>query len=201
MLQKAVNQVWGPLSLLLDNILAHCRNQSRQIEELFKTEKPNFCYFTDVPFKQTSSIAIAGAVIGAVLALLIIAVFVTVLLTPRKKRPSYLDKVIDLPPTHKPPPMYAERSPPLPQKDLLFQTEHLPLQTQFKEKEVGGLQHSNGVNSRRFDYEDENPVGEAGRQQMYPLYNQMCYQDRSSGKRHQNEDPERVYINPREHYV
>lgn len=158
-------------------------------------------YISDVPFKQTSSIAIAGAVIGAVLALLIIAVFVTVLLTPRKKRPSYLDKVIDLPPTHKPPPMYDERSPPLPQKDLLFQTEHLPLQTQFKEKEVGCLQHSNGVNSRRFDYEDENPVGEAGRQQMYPLYNQMCYQDRSSGKRHQNEDPERVYINPREHYV
>ncbi|KAL4677758.1 hypothetical protein H8959_020432 [Pygathrix nigripes] len=74
--------------------------------------------FNDVPFKQTSSIAVAGAVIGAVLALFIIAIFVTVLLTPRKKRPSYLDKVIDLPPTHKPPPMYEERSPPLPQKDL-----------------------------------------------------------------------------------
>ncbi|XP_035565714.1 nectin-3 isoform X2 [Canis lupus baileyi] len=99
-------------------------------------------YISDVPFKQTSSIAVAGAVIGAVLALFIIAVFVTVLLTPRKKRPSYLDKVIDLPPTHKPPPMYEERSPPLLQKDLLYQTEHLPLQTQFKEREVGGLQHS-----------------------------------------------------------
>ncbi|KAK2091921.1 hypothetical protein P7K49_031205 [Saguinus oedipus] len=72
----------------------------------------------DVPFKQTSSIAVAGAVIGAVLALFIIAIFVTVLLTPRKKRPSYLDKMIDLPPTHKPPPVYEERSPPLPQKDL-----------------------------------------------------------------------------------
>ncbi|XP_012916347.1 nectin-3 isoform X8 [Mustela putorius furo] len=81
-------------------------------------------YISDVPFKQTSSIAVAGAVIGAVLALFIIAVFVTVLLTPRKKRPSYLDKVIDLPPTHKPPPMYEERSPPLPQKDLLYQ--HCP---------------------------------------------------------------------------
>lgn len=84
-------------------------------------EQPNFCYFTDVPFKQTSSIAVAGAIIGAVLALFIIAIFVTVLLTPRKKRPSYLDKVIDLPPTHKPPPMYEERSPPLPQKELLYQ--------------------------------------------------------------------------------
>uniref|UniRef100_A0A2K6GAY7 Nectin cell adhesion molecule 3 n=1 Tax=Propithecus coquereli TaxID=379532 RepID=A0A2K6GAY7_PROCO len=164
-------------------------------------EKPNFYYFTDVPFKQTSSIAVAGAVIGAVLALFIIAIFVTVLLTPRKKRPSYLDKVIDLPPTHKPPPMYEERSPPLPQKDLLYQTEHLPLQTQFKEREVGSLQPSNGLNSRRCDYEDENPAGEDGIQQMYPLCNQMCYHDRSPGKHHQNKDPERVYINPREHYV
>ncbi|XP_044107294.1 nectin-3 isoform X2 [Neovison vison] len=192
-------------------------------------------YISDVPFKQTSSIAVAGAVIGAVLALFIIAVFVTVLLTPRKKRPSYLDKVIDLPPTHKPPPMYEERSPPLPQKDLLYQrrattglfkdaraplmntfhaevgqemfsgcacqTEHLPLQTQFKEREVGGLQHSNGLNSRRLDYEDESPVGEDGIQQMYPLYSQICYQDRSPGKHRQSNEPERAYINPREHYV
>ncbi|XP_032708030.1 nectin-3 isoform X2 [Lontra canadensis] len=192
-------------------------------------------YISDVPFKQTSSIAVAGAVIGAVLALFIIAVFVTVLLTPRKKRPSYLDKVIDLPPTHKPPPMYEERSPPLPQKDLLYQrrattglfkdaraplmnafhaevgqemfsgctcqTEHLPLQTQFKEREVGGLQHSNGLKSRRLDYEDESLVGEDGIQQMYPRYSQICYQDRSPGKHRQSNEPERAYINPREHYV
>lgn len=50
-------------------------------------------YVTDVPIKQTSSVAVAGAVIGAVLALFIITIFVTVLLTPRKRRPSYLDKV------------------------------------------------------------------------------------------------------------
>lgn len=50
-------------------------------------------YISDVPFKQSSSVAVAGAVIGAVLALFIITIFVTVLLTPRKKRPSYLDKV------------------------------------------------------------------------------------------------------------
>ncbi|ELW60004.1 hypothetical protein TREES_T100000788 [Tupaia chinensis] len=76
----------------------------------------------------------------------------------------------------------------------------MPLQTQFKEREVGSLQHSNGLNSRRFDYEDENPVEEDGIQQMYPLYNQMCYPDRSPGK-HQNHDPASVYINPQEHYV
>ncbi|XP_007646580.1 nectin-3 isoform X4 [Cricetulus griseus] len=157
-------------------------------------------YISDIPLKQTSSIAVAGAVIGAVLALFIIAVFVTVLLTPRKKRPSYLDKVIDLPPTHKPSPVYEERVPSLPQKSLLCQTEHLPLQTQFKEKGAVGLQSSDGLNSRRFDYEDENTALENENQQMYPLYNQMCYQDRSPHKHHPS-NPERLYINPREHYV
>lgn len=50
-------------------------------------------YISDVPFKQSSSVAVAGAIIGAVLALFIITIFVTVLLTPRRKRPTYLDKV------------------------------------------------------------------------------------------------------------
>ncbi|KAL6088347.1 hypothetical protein STEG23_029631, partial [Scotinomys teguina] len=63
---------------------------------------------------------------------------------------------IDLPPTQKPPPVYEERVPPLPQKGLLcqildtssylkvelFHTEHLPLQTQLKENGAGGLQSS-----------------------------------------------------------
>ncbi|CAI9169365.1 unnamed protein product [Rangifer tarandus platyrhynchus] len=158
-------------------------------------------YISDVPFKQTSSIAVAGAVIGAVLALFIIAIFLTVLLTPRKKRPAYLDKVIDLPPTHKPPPMYEEQSPPLPQKDLLYQTEHLPLQTQFRERETGSVQRPNGLNSRRFDCEDENSVGEDGTRQIYPLYDQMRYPDGSPGRHHPCSDLEGVYINPREHYV
>ncbi|KAM9671118.1 nectin-3 isoform 2-T2 [Dama dama] len=158
-------------------------------------------YISDVPFKQTSSIAVAGAVIGAVLALFIIAIFLTVLLTPRKKRPAYLDKVIDLPPTHKPPPMYEEQSPPLPQKDLLYQTEHLPLQTQFRERETGSVQRPNGLNSRRFDCEDENPVGEDGTRQIYPLYDQMRHPDGSPGRHHPRSDLEGVYINPREHYV
>ncbi|XP_051635954.1 nectin-3 isoform X3 [Manacus candei] len=77
-------------------------------------------YILDVPFKQTSSVAVAGAVIGAVLALFIITIFVTVLLTPRKKRPSYLDKVIDLPPTHKPSPC-EERAFSAPQKEAMLQ--------------------------------------------------------------------------------
>lgn len=64
------------------------------IESIWTPESCNLCYhIADVPFKQTSSVAVAGAVIGAVLALFIITIFVTVLLTPRKKRPAYLDKV------------------------------------------------------------------------------------------------------------
>ncbi|KAJ8280162.1 hypothetical protein GJAV_G00051280 [Gymnothorax javanicus] len=63
----------------------------------------------------TSSVAVAGAVIGAILALFIIAVFTIVLLTPPKSQPpTYMDKVIDLPPTHKPPPAYTERPVALP---------------------------------------------------------------------------------------
>ncbi|XP_059693538.1 nectin-3 isoform X6 [Haemorhous mexicanus] len=76
----------------------------------------------DMPFKQTSSVAVAGAVIGAVLALFIITIFVTVLLTPRKKRPAYLDKVIDLPPTHKPA-SFEERTLSVPQKEAMLQSE------------------------------------------------------------------------------
>ncbi|XP_059693563.1 nectin-3 isoform X9 [Haemorhous mexicanus] len=75
----------------------------------------------DMPFKQTSSVAVAGAVIGAVLALFIITIFVTVLLTPRKKRPAYLDKVIDLPPTHKPA-SFEERTLSVPQKEAMLQS-------------------------------------------------------------------------------
>ncbi|XP_041887494.1 nectin-3 isoform X4 [Corvus kubaryi] len=77
-------------------------------------------YILDVPFRQTSSVAVAGAVIGAVLALFIITIFVTVLLTPRKKRPAYLDKVIDLPPTHKPA-SFEERTFSVPQKEAMLQ--------------------------------------------------------------------------------
>uniref|UniRef100_A0A8C6N124 Nectin cell adhesion molecule 3 n=1 Tax=Mus spicilegus TaxID=10103 RepID=A0A8C6N124_MUSSI len=79
-------------------------------------------------------------------------------------------------------------------------TEHLPLQTQFKEIGAGGLQPSNGPISRRFDYEDESTMQEDGTQRMCPLYSQMCHQDRSP-RQHHPRNPERLYINPREHYV
>nr|XP_045004358.1 nectin-3 [Jaculus jaculus] len=157
-------------------------------------------YISDVPLKQTSSIAMAGAVIGAVLALFIIAVFVTVLLTPRKKRPSYLDKVIDLPPTHKPPPAYEERSPPLPQKDLR-QAEHWPLRMQSEERDAGTLPPSSGLNSRRVDCGGQKPAQDDKTQQLYALHKQMCCQERSARRHHQHDGPERPCVHPREHYV
>ncbi|XP_032075124.1 nectin-3 isoform X3 [Thamnophis elegans] len=76
-------------------------------------------YILDVPYKQSSSVAVAGAVIGAVLALFIITIFIIVLLTPRKKRSSYLDKMIDLPPTHKPTSSYEKRNLSRSQKEII----------------------------------------------------------------------------------
>ncbi|CAL8281504.1 unnamed protein product [Arctogadus glacialis] len=64
---------------------------------------------------RLDSIAVAGAVMGAVLALFLITVFTIVIVASRKTPPpSFADKVIDLPPTHKPPPPYAERPPAIP---------------------------------------------------------------------------------------
>ncbi|XP_063810854.1 nectin-3 isoform X4 [Pseudophryne corroboree] len=56
----------------------------------------------DYPLLDTSSLAAAGAIIGVVLALFLTTVFMTVLLTPGKKRASYFHTIIELPPTHKP---------------------------------------------------------------------------------------------------
>ncbi|XP_027504613.1 nectin-3 isoform X6 [Corapipo altera] len=156
-------------------------------------------YILDVPFKQTSSVAVAGAVIGAVLALFIITIFVTVLLTPKKKRPSYLDKVIDLPPTHKPS-SCEERAFSVPQKEAMLQKEHFALQSQYREKDAGNLQHMKAVNGRQLTYEAEEPEEQEGLQPMYPVYQQTYYKNWSS-RYPQNSGPGRVYINPREHYV
>ncbi|XP_024121717.1 nectin-3-like protein isoform X2 [Oryzias melastigma] len=65
--------------------------------------------------ERSNSITVAGAVMGAVLALFLISVFTFVIVTARKTSPSaFTDKVIDLPPTHKPPPPYSERAPAVP---------------------------------------------------------------------------------------
>ncbi|KYO22490.1 nectin-3 [Alligator mississippiensis] len=156
-------------------------------------------YILDVPIKQTSSVAVAGAVIGAVLALFIITIFVTVLLTPRKRRPSYLDKVIDLPPTHKPPPSYEERAVSVSQKEIILQKENFPLQSPYRERAATNSQHKKPISGRQLTYDERDQLGQEGPQQMYPIYKQMRYQDWSS--KNQNPGAGRIYINPREHYV
>ncbi|XP_041319727.1 nectin-3 isoform X1 [Pyrgilauda ruficollis] len=153
----------------------------------------------DVPFKQTSSVAVAGAVIGAVLALFIITIFVTVLLTPRKKRPAYLDKVIDLPPTHKPA-SFEERTLSVPQKEAMLQKEHFALQSQYRERDAGNLQHMKAVNGSQLTCGAEEPQEQEGLQPMYPVYQQTYYKNWSN-RYPQNSGPGRAYINPREHYV
>ncbi|XP_066428133.1 nectin-3 isoform X2 [Molothrus aeneus] len=153
----------------------------------------------DVPFKQTSSVAVAGAVIGAVLALFIITIFVTVLLTPRKKRPAYLDKVIDLPPTHKPA-SSEERTLSVPQKEAMLQKEHFTLQSQYRERDAGNLQHMKAVNGRQLTCGAEELQEQEGLQPMYPVYQQTQYKNWSN-RYPQSSGPGRAYINTREHYV
>nr|XP_013805605.1 PREDICTED: nectin-3 isoform X2 [Apteryx mantelli mantelli] len=157
-------------------------------------------YILDVPFKQTSSVAVAGAVIGAVLALFIITIFVTVLLTPRKKRPSYLDKVIDLPPTHKPSSSCEDRAFSAPQNEDMLQKENFASQSQYGERDTGNLQYIKAVNGRQLNCEAEEPQEQESLQQTYPVYEQMYYKNWSS-RHHQSSGSGRVYINPREHYV
>ncbi|XP_010209250.1 PREDICTED: nectin-3, partial [Tinamus guttatus] len=156
-------------------------------------------YILDVPYKQTSSVAVAGAVIGAVLALFIITIFVTVLLTPRKKRPSYLDKVIDLPPTHKPSSSCEDRVFSVPQKEAMLQRENFASQSQYRERDTGSLQYMKAVNGRQLNYEPEEPQEHESLQHPYPVYEQTYYKNWNS--RHlQSSGSGSVYINPREHY-
>nr|XP_020665528.1 nectin-3 isoform X2 [Pogona vitticeps] len=162
-------------------------------------------YILDVPFKQSSSVAVAGAVIGAVLALFIITIFVTVLLTPKKKRSSYLDKMIDLPPTHKPPSSYEDNLLSLSQKQEILPKEHFSVQNQYREnqyrgKDGGNWQQKKMVNCRQLSYEDENCLTQDGCRQIYPAFKQTNFKDWSNTN-NPNPGSGRVYINPRELYV
>ncbi|XP_053703848.1 nectin-3-like protein isoform X3 [Synchiropus splendidus] len=127
--------------------------------------------------ERSNSIAVAGAVMGAVLALFLITVFIIVILTARKAPPpSFTDKVIDLPPTHKPPPPYSERPPAAPPG--------------VHASQVAWLCQSRRGERRHELTEAPRPPAAAQRRQLSRL-EWVCHQ---SGT-------ERVYINHREHYV
>ncbi|KAJ8368458.1 hypothetical protein SKAU_G00084860 [Synaphobranchus kaupii] len=131
----------------------------------------------------TSSVAVAGAVIGAVLALFLITVFTIVLLTPRNSRPpTYMDKVIDLPPTHKPPPAYTERAVGIP---LALNTAQVYYPSQVRR---GG----------RLSRMSEDAYTGAGRRETpVRIHEPLSYQEWIC---HLN-GADRVYVNHREHYV
>ncbi|XP_067463834.1 nectin-3-like protein isoform X2 [Thunnus thynnus] len=135
--------------------------------------------------ERSNSIAVAGAVMGAVLALFLIAVFIIVILTARKA-PSVAatDKVIDLPPTHKPPPPYSERAPAVPLGVHASQVAWL-CQTRRAERRYEGTerQHPHPIRP--------GPLGTQSPTQQLSGLEWVCHQ---SGT-------DRVYINHREHYV
>ncbi|XP_057676829.1 nectin-3-like protein isoform X2 [Corythoichthys intestinalis] len=130
--------------------------------------------------ERSNSIAVAGAAIGAVLALFLIAVFVIVLVTARKAPPAaFSDKVIDLPPTHKPPPPYSERAPNLPSGVHVSQVAWLSQSRQAERRcEATEKRRTPAVPAR------QSPTRRS-------RLEWVCHQSGS----------ERVFINHREHYV
>ncbi|KAK2827426.1 hypothetical protein Q7C36_018352 [Tachysurus vachellii] len=129
--------------------------------------------------QMTSSMAVAGAVMGAMLALFLIIIFTIVLITARKvPLHTHTDKVIDLPPTHRPPPPYSDRPLAVPQDPhtvVSFSQPHIMDRRQV-DRMPGRMRHC----------ELQNPT-------HHPLSYQewMCHQNGA----------DRVYINHREHYV
>ncbi|XP_031713336.1 nectin-3-like protein isoform X3 [Anarrhichthys ocellatus] len=135
--------------------------------------------------ERSNSIVVAGAVMGAVLALFLIAVFIIVILTARKAPPpAFTDKVIDLPPTHKPPPPYSERAPAVPLGVHASQVAWL-CQTRRADR-----RHEPTDGQRPTATRPGPPAARSPTQQLSRLQ-WVCHQ---SGT-------DRVYINHREHYV
>ncbi|KAM7397780.1 hypothetical protein PAMA_005890 [Pampus argenteus] len=135
--------------------------------------------------EKSNSIAVAGAVMGAVLALFLIAVFIIVIFTARKApSPACTDKVIDLPPTHKPPPPYSERSPAVPLGVHASQVAWL-CQTRRAERRYEVTERQQPHATR------PGPPGTQRPTQQLSGLEWVCHQ---SGT-------DQVYINHREHYV
>ncbi|XP_022075177.1 nectin-3-like protein isoform X2 [Acanthochromis polyacanthus] len=136
--------------------------------------------------ERSNSITVAGAVMGAVLALFLIAVFIIVILTARKTPPTaFTDKVIDLPPTHKPPPPYSERAPAVPLGVHASQVAWL-CQTRRAERRYQ-------LTDRQQQQPSTRPV-QAGTQSSNQQPSRLEWVCHQSGT-------DRVFINHQEHYV
>ncbi|XP_062341881.1 nectin-3-like protein isoform X3 [Osmerus eperlanus] len=133
--------------------------------------------------QRSNSIIVAGAALGAVLALFLIAVVTIVIFTARRAPPpAYTDKVIDLPPTHKPPPPYTERPPAIP---LAVHATQVASLSQARRSE------------HRLETAERSAARPVPRQPRSPPRQPLSYQEWVC---HQN-GADRVYINHREHYV
>ncbi|MFT7818416.1 nectin-3-like protein isoform X2 [Arapaima gigas] len=145
-------------------------------------------FFTDPSEKRAvSSVTVAGAAIGAVLALFLTAVVAVVILSSRKaSRPIYLDKVIELPPTHKPPPPYSERPVAVPLAAPTGQEAEwqLPSPQPRRGDQPTTVTENMATRSTR-------------REARGPICRPLSYREWMSHR--SGED--RVYINHREHYV
>ncbi|KAF7696929.1 hypothetical protein HF521_005347 [Silurus meridionalis] len=129
--------------------------------------------------QMTSSIAVTGAVMGAVLALFLIIIFTVVLFNARKAHThTHADKVIDLPPTHRPPPPYSDRPFAVPQ-DL---------------HPVASFSQPNRIDKCQVD---RTPGRMTHHELQNPTHHPLSYQEWIC---HQN-GADRVYINHRELYV
>ncbi|XP_076835857.1 nectin-3-like protein isoform X2 [Brachyhypopomus gauderio] len=133
--------------------------------------------------QMTSSMTVVGAIMGAVLALFLITIFILVLLTARKPPPSaYTDKMIDLPPSHKPPAI----SDLPPSNPLASQTPPVGPSSQVRRTE------------RCFGPVEGNRISRLSHRELHGHTHQpLSYQEWIC---HQN-GAERVYVNHREHYV
>ncbi|KAK7922659.1 hypothetical protein WMY93_009561 [Mugilogobius chulae] len=137
--------------------------------------------------ERSNSIAVAGAVMGAVLALFLITVFIIVIVTARKAPPpAFSDKVIDLPPTHKPPPPYSERAPAVPlgvhASQVAWLCQARRAERRYEQKEGPNTETPS---SRGRQVKQPSPSQQSSRLEW------VCHQSGS----------DRVYINHREHYV
>nr|XP_020454447.1 nectin-3 isoform X2 [Monopterus albus] len=135
--------------------------------------------------ERSNSIAVVGAVMGAALALFLIAAFIIVIFTARKAPPpASAGKLIDLPPTHKPPPPYSMRAPAVPLGVHTSQVAWL-CQTRRAERRHGMTDGQRSPTTR------PGPAGAQSSTQQLSRLGWAC---------HHNET-DQVSINHREHYV
>ncbi|XP_034034614.1 nectin-3-like protein isoform X2 [Thalassophryne amazonica] len=134
---------------------------------------------------RLNSVAVAGAVMAAALALFLIIIFIIVIIAARKASPpDCSDKVIDLPPTHKPPPPYSKRAPAVPLGVHASQVAWL-CQARRAQRSSEQAERKDSLSARPAPPQTTSSAQQLSRQEW------VCHQSGTN----------RAYINRREHYV